>query len=343
MGEEAYLQPSDDIVDGSDSKGTINDDNETDHDAKDDTNRALGESHDSQTGQQIEADVCFPADSSESQKNLHSHQDKLHRRRRLAITKDWPDILALEDWSQEEKTQLAMDSMRAKRINEPVLVEGRLRPLKSVWHREVEDDPYRWTYFNEELESTIHSQTISGLKQSGLSFEELFIPDPSEAIEDATRLAGKNYQPSVSEAREKDCKNVKSYSDGNLKERVINHGRNEHLASNIDRVVTNEGGLGASVNKYNARPTFWLDVLSPTEPEMRVLQKTFGIHGLTIEDIMLQEAREKVELFRNYYFVSYRSFEQDSSSEHYMEPVNIYVVVFREGVLSVSFIGASCN
>lgn len=50
---------------------------------------------------------------------------------------------------------------------------------------------------------------------------------------------------------------------------------------------------------------------------------------------MMQEAREKVELFRHYYFVNYRTFEQDTNSEDYLEPVNMYVVVFREGVISV--------
>ena len=52
---------------------------------------------------------------------------------------------------------------------------------------------------------------------------------------------------------------------------------------------------------------------------------------------MLQEAREKVELFRNYYFVNYRTFDQDINSDNYLEPVNMYVVVFREGVLSFHF------
>lgn len=82
---------------------------------------------------------------------------------------------------------------------------------------------------------------------------------------------------------------------------------------------------------------WWLDVLSPTEAEMKVIAKAFGIHPLTAEDIMLQEAREKVELFRHYYFVNYRTFDQDINSENYLEPVNMYVVVFREGVLSFHF------
>ena len=89
--------------------------------------------------------------------------------------------------------------------------------------------------------------------------------------------------------------------------------------------------------RYGPRPTFWLDVLSPTDAEMRTIAKAFGIHALTAEDIMMQEAREKVELFRSYYFVNYRTFEQDKNSEDYLEPVNMYVVVFREGVISFHF------
>ena len=89
--------------------------------------------------------------------------------------------------------------------------------------------------------------------------------------------------------------------------------------------------------KYGPRPTFWLDVQSPTDQEMRVLCKAFGIHALTSEDIMMQEAREKVELFRNYYFINYRTFEQDPNSEDYLEPVNMYVCVFRYGIVTFHF------
>lgn len=70
---------------------------------------------------------------------------------------------------------------------------------------------------------------------------------------------------------------------------------------------------------------------------MRYLSRAFGIHPLTAEDILLQEQREKVELFRHYYFVNYRTFDQDENSDKYLEPVNMYVVVFREGVISFHF------
>ncbi len=49
----------------------------------------------------------------------------------------------------------------------------------------------------------------------------------------------------------------------------------------------------------------------------------------------MEETREKIELFRNYYFACFRSFEQDSYSPTYLEPLNMYIIVFREGTLSV--------
>ena len=83
---------------------------------------------------------------------------------------------------------------------------------------------------------------------------------------------------------------------------------------------------------------WWLDILNPTEEELHVFQRAFGIHRLTTEDIMTQEAREKVELFKQYYFVCFRSFFQmDVQSEDYMEPVNVYIVVFREGIITITY------
>lgn len=83
---------------------------------------------------------------------------------------------------------------------------------------------------------------------------------------------------------------------------------------------------------------WWLDVVNPTEAEIGALSRAFSIHPLTAEDIMTQEAREKVELFKQYYFVCFRTFYQmDKTSERFLEPVNLYMVVYRDGVLSFSF------
>lgn len=82
---------------------------------------------------------------------------------------------------------------------------------------------------------------------------------------------------------------------------------------------------------------WWLDVVNATEAEIEALSRAFSIHPLTSEDIITQEAREKVELFKQYYFVCFRTYQMDKTSEEYLEPVNCYLIVYRDGVLSFSF------
>ena len=291
-----------------------------------------------------EEDVCFPIEGMSvigedeySMRESGANGSNGQRRRR---NRQWPDLSILEEWSREEKEERS-DGIRAKKISEPVLVGGRLRPQKHGWHRAEEDAPYRFTYFNEELPSTIHSLTISELLQPGQDFRELFIPDP----------------PELSDSSSDDEDNASHQENAN--ERPGRQGlspinqsrsatRHSSIMGEIDSQSRDHSGDAtpqqanaiqpkAKTKKFGQRPTFWLDILSPTDTEMRVLSKTFGIHPLTAEDIMMQEAREKVELFRNYYFVNYRTFEQDVNNEDYLEPVNMYIVVFREGVLSFHF------
>lgn len=83
---------------------------------------------------------------------------------------------------------------------------------------------------------------------------------------------------------------------------------------------------------------WWLDVVNPSEEEVGALARAFSIHPLTTEDIMMQEDREKVELFKQYYFVCFRTFYQlDKTSDQFLDPVNFYMVVYRDGVITFSF------
>lgn len=325
-----------------------------------------------------EEDVCFPTQTISEIGDEGPRQMGGERRRRRH--RRWPDLSALEDWSREEKEGRNGD-FGAKKISEPMLIEGRLRPQYKTWKREEEEAPYRFTYFNEEFPSTIHAQTISELVQPGGSFRDLFIPDPPE-LEDSSddsdeeeqsltdnpanhlplnsktasqpdsQSQGQGHQTNVNPNMTGQAPSIPPGRDtsdlisgtappvrGPSRLSVISEGRadsNRELSpaqSNNQLNTTSR----PRPKRYGPRPTFWLDVLSPTDAEMRTIAKAFGIHALTAEDIMMQEAREKVELFRNYYFVNYRTFEQDINSENYLEPVNMYVVVFREGVISFHF------
>ncbi|KAM0482983.1 hypothetical protein ACHAPX_002427 [Trichoderma viride] len=304
-------------------------------------------------------DVCFPgpgmSDIGDDEARYETPRYRTRRRRGR-----WPDLSVLEDWMRYEKEDRS-DERRVKKITEPQLINGRLRPVRKGWFQTDEEAPYRFTYFNEEFQSTVHSQTISELVQQGSDFQELFIPEPcvlssdeeSESEDIMSQPSKARYSADGFEGDTKTSTRQASFDN-----------RREDFMSPLARGETNSSSRSASVRggnkspdnhltpkisnpevpkisekqvRYGERPVWWLDVLCPTEDEMKVLAKAFGIHPLTAEDVMLQEAREKVELFRHYYFVNYRTFDQDIHSENFLEPVNMYVIVFREGVLSFHF------
>ncbi|KAF2152660.1 cora-domain-containing protein [Myriangium duriaei CBS 260.36] len=285
-----------------------------------------------------EMDVCFPGDAGMSEADDdHAPDERRSPRRRRR--RQWPDLGVLDDWAREEKEERDAEQVAAKKMTEPVMVGGRLRNAKQIWHREEDDAPYRYTYFNENFDATIHSRTISELCQFGATFTDLFRPECPELSEsssdedDIGPLASPGKESSLhAPLSEMPRGRASLASMRNEKSRS-----NEHSGSHTPVKPISQSATPHKAKRLGARPTFWLDVLSPTETEMKVLAKAFGIHQLTVEDILVQEPREKVELFQNYYFVNYRSFEQDKDSEDYMEPVNIYVIVFRDGVLSFHF------
>lgn len=314
---------------------------------------------------QAEEDVCFPVDMSEmAEEDIPQRNDGAYRQNDgpRRHKRKFPDLSILDDWSRFEKEGRS-EERRAKKITEPQLIGGRLRPIHKGWHRAEDDAPYRFTYFNEEFPSTIHSQTISELVQPGGSFKELFVPDrpvldessESESEDEdevdvrrenayLRHALGQNNEDSRSATRQSSIIDM-----ANQESKRTDHGRAGRTPESHSRQASGEASPNKSPppktsppseekpKRYGDRPTWWLDVLSPTDAEMKIISKAFGIHPLTAEDILMQEAREKVELFQHYYFVNYRSFEQDMNNENFLEPVNMYVVVFREGVISFHF------
>ncbi|KAF3911867.1 hypothetical protein AA313_de0209570 [Arthrobotrys entomopaga] len=315
---------------------------------------------------EAEEDVCFPVSDRLTDgmgtpprpgENGSIRNGRTRRRAR-----EWPDLRVFEEWSREEKEEriTAAGGNRARQVSEPVYVGGRLRPTLRGWHREVEDLPYRFTYFNDELGATIHAQTISELVAPGeTTFRDLFMPPPRR-IETSSDEESEGEEEVLVDFGESDkgTATPRGVSNGNGNGRVPGsikgdsvrgsvRGSEDISELNMPSTISSTLPLKHTLTKETQattlgveegeRPTWWLDVLSPTKAEMKVFQDAFGIHPLTAEDILMQEPREKVELFRNYYLVSYRTFEQDPNDEEYMEPVNFYIVVFRTGVLTFHF------
>lgn len=264
-------------------------------------------------------DVCFPVDS----------LDEVDRSKR------WPNLSILEEFAREEledmkrprstsTSQRSFSPLDESNVNfqypiisnvdygdtEPLIVStneeidpinGRLRPKKRTpWRKPAfitkhdKMTKFRFTYFREDISDTIHSPTISGLLHNGRKFEDLFSPSHYGAVD------------TIPEEREV----------ANKMHNISNLPIVASTLTNLTQETTTSGNtaLNSSQSTKSYVQPFWLDVLNPTEDEMKAISKTFGIHPLTSEDIFLGEAREKVELFKDYYFVCFTSF--DVEEEH---------------------------
>ena len=82
---------------------------------------------------------------------------------------------------------------------------------------------------------------------------------------------------------------------------------------------------------------FWIDICNPSNSELDLISRIFGIHPLTTEDILTPDTREKCEIFPNYYFICITTFDEQQLGFSYMQPINYYLIVFKECVLSFHF------
>lgn len=107
-------------------------------------------------------------------------------------------------------------------------------------------------------------------------------------------------------------------------------------AANLQSLVDPGVSFATLFSKKNG--VWWLDCLNPTDLEIKILSRAFGIHPLTAEDIRTEESREKFELFGKYYFVCFHTFGNNpNNQEWYLEPINFYIIVFLEGVISFHY------
>ena len=195
------------------------------------------------------------------------------------------------------------------------------------------DRPYRFSFYSNALSATIHARSLSELPADGQTFEQLFSGTPTQQPSSSPRPM---FSPPYQEPNR--------FSGNNAEPNYFftnNMGSNNGNGNRRGFIEKPNGTKGMhDMNVLNAEQdmnTWWLDVQSPTDEEMKMLSKVFSIHPLTTEDILMEETREKIELFRNYYLVCFRSFDQDPYSPTHLEPLNMYIIVFREGILSVCF------
>lgn len=220
--------------------------------------------------------------------------------------------------------------------------------------------PFRFAFYSNALNSTIHARQLYELPAPGQTFEDLLKGRPASSKSDPETLAempegdtdtlggsAKHGSLGTNPALSRDphptgAQSARAQRGNGAKTPTARAPSGpatacgprfpkEHMSKTLP------GGRIMTDAPDDDTNTWWLDIQSPTVEEMKVISKAFGIHPLTTEDILMEETREKIELFRNYYLVCFRSFDQDPYSPTYLQPLNMYIIVFREGTLSFHF------
>jgi Mg2+ and Co2+ transporter CorA len=97
--------------------------------------------------------------------------------------------------------------------------------------------------------------------------------------------------------------------------------------------------------------TWWLDVCDATEQDVNAVARSLSMHPLTVEDVVIQEPRQKIETFPSYYLISVRTLstiadkytketaEYTAQSPTPTHPSMLYILVFRHGTVTFSTSG----
>ncbi|KAI3143228.1 hypothetical protein CBS147330_1015 [Penicillium roqueforti] len=86
------------------------------------------------------------------------------------------------------------------------------------------------------------------------------------------------------------------------------------------------------------QPIWWIDICDATEQDVNAISQALSIHPLTAEDIAIREPREKVDVHKNYYLISFQTLVVNKVNERPGIPVSaaLYILVFQYGVVTFS-------
>lgn len=110
------------------------------------------------------------------------------------------------------------------------------------------------------------------------------------------------------------------------------------MSSTWDGLMTN-AAVELPLSEEKRQPNgdvWWLDIYDATAQDVEEVADAFNIHPLTAEDVVVRERREKVEVFRNYYFISFRTLISHAEDEGYPSAAEFYILVFYNGTVTFS-------
>lgn len=81
----------------------------------------------------------------------------------------------------------------------------------------------------------------------------------------------------------------------------------------------------------NQETFFWLNIFDPTDADFEFLSSKFQVHETTIAEIRERNSPEKIDVYRNYAFISLRMLANKKS----IEDINFNVLIFDNFVITV--------
>lgn len=137
------------------------------------------------------------------------------------------------------------------------------------------DRPYRFSFYSNALSATIHARSLSELPAEGQSFEDLF-NGTTETQEQTSPLGGRKNAPSAiptpvpihpseSIRRGQDAQNGRHVPNNN-------GGNGNYFSRDTKNVAGHTSAMVGAGGEFEGN-TWWLDVQSPTDEEMRMLSK----------------------------------------------------------------------
>lgn len=94
---------------------------------------------------------------------------------------------------------------------------------------------------------------------------------------------------------------------------------------NNSSLKDNSSSSSTFVNNF-----FWLNIFDPTQEDFDNFSKNFNVHETTIADIREKNSPEKIDVYRNYAFISLKMFVNKKTRED----INFNIIIFDDFVIT---------
>lgn len=250
-------------------------------------------------GDDPESTVFSPKESDSAQQGQHGHQNFRRRRQRKLsqsnpITRRGGRLALFEGFGSQANAEEGVPASASDGTGAvPYKSRAPKNPLSAAQGNGFapytdapagHDRPYRFSFYSNNLPVTIHARTLAELPAEGQTFEDLF---KGRATMDETR--GHTADGSGMEGTSLDSAAAKRSMAGtdapdrdpnmaqpNSKVSLLARGPSAAASKPSSGVGGGGGGPGQSAGSPDQDPeafTWWMDVHSPTDEEMRMLSK----------------------------------------------------------------------